>query len=123
MRVHFALVEQALLIVVDELDRVFDGDDVIGARLVDVVDHRAERRRLARTGRAGDEHQPFLQLAQPEHVGRQPELLGGQDVGGDDAEDRPGAVTIAEHVRPEPRQASDFVGEVGIVARLVFRAG
>ena len=33
------------------------------ARAVDVVDHRGERRRLARAGRAGDEHEPAVLLA------------------------------------------------------------
>jgi hypothetical protein len=47
VRSDFALVDQALPILVHELDRVFDGDDVIAAVLVDVVDHRAERRGLA----------------------------------------------------------------------------
>ena len=108
---------------VHELDRVFDGDDVIGAGLVDMVDHRAERRRLARTGGTGHEHEAFFQLAEFEHMGRQAELLGGQDVGRDDAEDGAGAVPIPEHVRPEPGQAGDFVREVGVVTRFVLARG
>jgi hypothetical protein len=43
-----ALVDQAALVLVHELDRILDRDDVIGAGPVDVVDHRAERRGLAR---------------------------------------------------------------------------
>ena len=45
--VQLALVDRALLVVVQELDRVFDGEDVIGAAGVDQVDDRGERRRLA----------------------------------------------------------------------------
>ncbi len=51
-----ALVHEALDVLVNELDRIFDRDDVVGAVLVDVVDHRGERRRLARPGRTG--HRP-----------------------------------------------------------------
>ena len=88
VRPHLALVDQALLVLVHELDRIFDRDDVIGARAVDVVDHRAERRRLARAGRPGDEHEPLVQLAEVQDVRRQAELLGRQDLRRDDAEHR-----------------------------------
>ena len=47
---------------VQELDRVLDRHDVVGARAVDEVDERGERRRLAGTGRAGDEHETARQL-------------------------------------------------------------
>src|SRR6185437_15729612 len=45
--VHLPLGDQALLVFVDELDRVFDRDDVIGALPIDEVDERAERGGLA----------------------------------------------------------------------------
>ena len=51
-----ALVDDALLVAVEELDRVLDGHDVLLARLVDRVDHGRQRGGLARAGRAGDEH-------------------------------------------------------------------
>ena len=51
---HLALVDHRVLVLVHELDRVLDGDDVLGARVIDLVDHRRERRRLAAAGRAGD---------------------------------------------------------------------
>src|SRR5207245_529635 len=41
-----ALVDYAALVLVHELDRVLDREDVIGARAVDLVDDRRERRRL-----------------------------------------------------------------------------
>ena len=57
VRADLALVDQRLLVAVQELDRVLDRHDVVGPRAVDQVDERGERRRLARTGRAGDEHE------------------------------------------------------------------
>ena len=49
---ELALVDRAALVGVHELDRVLDRDDVLVAGLVDLVDHRRERRGLARAGRA-----------------------------------------------------------------------
>ncbi len=49
---HLALVDRRLLVLVVELDRVFDRDDVVVEVVVHVVDHRRQRGRLAGTGRA-----------------------------------------------------------------------
>src|ERR687896_493386 len=54
-----ALRDDAALVRVYELDRVLDRDDVVGAHPVDQIDQRAERRRLSRAGRSGDENEPF----------------------------------------------------------------
>ena len=47
VRVHLALVDQAVLVLVHELNRIFDGDDVLVALGVDLVDHRRQRGRFA----------------------------------------------------------------------------
>jgi hypothetical protein len=60
-----ALVDDAAVIGVQDLDRVLDRDDVLAARSVDVVDHRGERGRLARAGGAGHEHEPAMLFGQP----------------------------------------------------------
>jgi hypothetical protein len=52
------------LAAVDELDRVFEADDVELSVPVQVIDHRCERGRLARPGRAGDQHQPLVVVAE-----------------------------------------------------------
>ncbi len=55
---------------VDVLDRVLDGDHVVAARLVDVIDHRSERRALAVARRAHAQHHPALVLGEgADHVG------------------------------------------------------
>ena len=94
--VHLALVDEAPLVLVYELDRIFNRDQMIITVLVDVVDHGAERGRFSRSGRTGDEHEPLVQLAHLEDRRRQPELFGGEDAGRDDAEDRAGAALIFE---------------------------
>ena len=53
----FTLVDRAPLVRVIELDRVLDRDDVMVERLVQIVDGRGQGRRLARTGRPGDQDQ------------------------------------------------------------------
>ena len=82
-----ALRDDALLVRVHELDRVLDRDDVIAARAVDEVDQRAERRRLARPGRAGDEHEALVELAELLDLGRDAHLLHRDDGRGNLPED------------------------------------
>ncbi len=54
-----ALADERFFVRVVVFDRVFDGDDVPVVAFVDVVDHRRQGGRLARTGRPGDqEHAP-----------------------------------------------------------------
>ena len=115
MSMHLALVDQALLIFVHELDWILDRDDVILPGPVDVIDHRAQRGRLARAGGPGDQHQPLVQFAQLQDVGRQTELLGGQDLRRDDTKHRTRPAAICEHVRSEAGQLRNLVGEVGVV--------
>ena len=55
--VQLALVDEGFFTLVDELDRVFDGEDVCGLGFVDVVDHRRQRGRFTGTCRAGYQHQ------------------------------------------------------------------
>ena len=72
--VHLALVDQAVLVLVDVLDRILDREDVLVALGVDLVDHRRQRRRLAAAGRAGDEHEAARPLGERRQHRRQPEL-------------------------------------------------
>ena len=65
-----ALVDDAVLVLVKELDGIFDGDDVAVIVDVDLVDHGSERGRLARAGRAGDEDEAAWLLRQAFDHGR-----------------------------------------------------
>ena len=62
--VDFALVDDALGRGVDEFDGVLDGDDVLVARAVDVVDHRREGGGLARASGAGDDDEALGEEAE-----------------------------------------------------------
>jgi len=58
----FALVDHRAHVLMDELDRVLDRDDVLAHSVVHVIDHRRERGRLARAGGAGEQHDAALLL-------------------------------------------------------------
>ena len=57
--VYLALIDQTLPVSVNELDRIFDRDDVILAVVVDMVDHRGKSGALARSGWPGHQDQPL----------------------------------------------------------------
>jgi hypothetical protein len=56
----FALVDDRLLALEDELDRVLERQDMARFLRVAIIEHRGNRSRLARAGRADHEHQPAL---------------------------------------------------------------
>src|ERR1700675_4900185 len=68
---HFALVNKAFLVAVQELDRVFDGDEMVGAIGVDAIDHGREGGGLTGTGGAGYQYQTALLLADAANHGRE----------------------------------------------------
>ena len=78
--VQLALVDHAILVHVHEFDRILDGEDVLVALGVDLVDHGGQRGGLARAGRAGDQHQAARLVAQLADHRRQSELVERLDL-------------------------------------------
>ena len=62
MDAHLALPNERLKIGMDDLDGIFDGDDVLAAVAIDRIDHARHRRGLTLTGAAGDENQTLAAL-------------------------------------------------------------
>ena len=90
--------------------------------LVEVVDHRRQRRALARAGGAGHQHQAArLERQLGEDLGRV-ELLERQDLARDRAEHRAGAAVLVEGVDAKARQALDLEAEVALQRVLVVLA-
>jgi hypothetical protein len=118
---HFALVDDAVDVRVDDLDGVLDRDDVLLPRPVDVTEHRGERRRLAAAGSAGDEHEPAVLLRQPLHAGREAEAAEVRDLRRDDAEGKGDVTALPERVHAEPGQVGQLIGGVHL-ARLLEEA-
>ncbi|MNT06846.1 hypothetical protein D3C72_1415290 [compost metagenome] len=119
---HFALVDQALLRGVHEFDRILDSEDVAVFVLVDVVDHRRQRGRLARTGRAGHQDQALRLLDHLAEQRRAGQVFQGQHFGRNGAEHRTGATVLVERIDTEARQRRDLEGEVDFEEFLVIAA-
>ena len=102
-----ALVDDAALVPVHELDRILDREDVVGAVAVDLVDHRGERRRLTGAGRAGDEDEAARLHRELGERGRQAELLERLQLLGDDAEGGAERLALEVDVDAEAREARD----------------
>ena len=99
--VHLALVDQAVLVRVDVLDRILDRQDVLVALVVDLVEHRRQRRRLAAAGRAGHQHEAARFFRQRRQHRRQAELLEGADLFRDEPVDRADRAALGEDVAAE----------------------
>jgi len=108
----FALVDEAFLVAMQELDRVLNRDDVVGSRRVDAVDHRRKGSGLAGAGGSRDQYQPALLLANGFHGARQVQLFDGANLGGNDAQHHAHVPALLEHVDAETAQAGDAVGHV-----------
>src|SRR5687768_17397285 len=96
----------------DVLDRILDGEDVLLPLVVDLVDHRGERRRLAAAGRAGDEHEPTRTFGEFRENRRQVELLEAANLLGNQAVDRGDGPALVEDVAAEAADAADAEREI-----------
>ena len=92
---HLALVDDRLVVLVQELDRVLDGHDVHAPRAVDVVHHAGQRRALAAARRAGDQDEAAFLVGDLRDDRRQAQFLDGADLHRDDAEHEPDGVRAA----------------------------
>ena len=110
--VHLALVHEALLGFVHELDRVLDREDVLVLVVVDVVDHRRERRRLAGARGARHQHHAAGLLRDVDEALAHAEVFHGQDLRRDRPEDGAGAAVLVEGIDAEAGDAGHLEGEV-----------
>ncbi len=108
-----ALAYEAVLAVVYEFDGVFDREDVAAHTQVDIVDHRGERRGLAGARLARDQDQAVIGLGHLPHGFRQLQLIEGQRLGRNRAEDCADAVELAHDVDAEAPALGNGVGEIG----------
>ncbi len=108
VRPDFALVDQALVRLMDEFDRVFDGQDMRVFIFIDVIDHCRQRGRFAGTGRAGDQHQAARLQRQLGKDARCVELFQRQDCRRNGPQHGGSAAILVEGIHAESRQARDF---------------
>ena len=102
--VDFALIHQAPLVVVEEFDGVLDGDHVLVALAVDLVEHGGEGGGLTGAGWSSDENEPAGLVAKPLHDRGQAESVKSLDVPRNGAEHRADGATLVEAVSAEARQ-------------------
>src|SRR6478672_10901376 len=70
-----ALIDDAILMIVKELYRVLDREDVVVPVDIDLVDHRRQGRGFTRAGRSGHEDEATRLFAHIGHDGRQSQGL------------------------------------------------
>src|SRR6266404_6095899 len=117
---NFALIDEALFVIVKKLYGVLDGDHVLFAFAVDLVQHGGERSGLARTGRAGDEHEPAGLVAKPLDDQRQAQCIKTFDFPGNGTEDRADRPALIETIAAEARQV--FQAERKVQLQIFFEA-
>ena len=124
VRVHLALVDQALLVLVHELDRILDRDDVILARPVDVSrsSRTASSTCPSRSGPVTSTS-PLFSWHSCRMCGDRPSCSAVRIFDGMTRNTAPGPLRSAKTFDAEARQAGDLVGEVGVVPLGVLLAG
>src|SRR4029450_13866258 len=118
VRPDLALVDDAALVTVYELDRVFDCQDVLGPLAVDLVDQGCKRRRLAGPGRPGDQDEATRLLGERVQRGRDAELFERLDVGRDQPEGGAKRAALEEDIDAEARETRDRMREVDLAVAL-----
>ena len=111
---HLALVDEAALGLVHELDRILDRDDVIGAIVVAVIHHAGKRRRFARSGRPGHEHETARQHAKIAEDLRRAQVIEAQNDRGNIAKYGAGAAVLVEGIHPEAGKLGYLKGKIGL---------
>ena len=112
---HFALADDAAFVLVHKFNRVFDGDDVVLAVFVAVVDHRGERGGFARACAADKNHQPALFEGNLLQHGRQVEAFKRGDFAGDGAQHQRGGAALHHGVYTETAGVGQADGKIAFV--------
>ena len=105
-----------------ELDRVLDRHNVRGARRVDLVNERGQRRGLARARRAGHQHQASLELRELGQRVWQAESGKLEVAGRQRARDKGHHAALTREVETEASTVRERVADVDIARALEARA-
>src|ERR1700728_2545562 len=117
---QFALMDGGAFVAVQELDRIFDGDDVVVLLAVDAVEEHSERGGFARSGGSGDENDAVAQLGDIGEVGGQAKRYEIRNSSGDDAHHDGATAALDEDVDSKTRNTGEAIGNV---ARSGFAQG
>lgn len=98
--------------IVDELNRIFHGDDMAGMDGVTVVDHGCEGRGFSGSGGSDYQHQPALRHGDVLHNRRQAQLLDSLDLGFDMPKDQAHVPSLPENIDTETAELLIVKGQV-----------
>jgi hypothetical protein len=117
VRANLALRDHGLQIVVHELDRLLDRDQVEVPRAIDLVDDRRERGALSGARRSRDKHEPVGKARDLPHRCGKAELAHRDGFGGIIRRTAPGAAHVAEQIHAKAREPLDLVRESDVAFR------
>ena len=110
--VNLTLIDQTILVGMDELDGIFDGDDVLVALAVDLIEHGGQGGGFAGAGGTGDQDQTARTIAEFGDYGRKIELGEGFNLKGNDAEDGGDSSALIEDVGAEAGKTLESEGKI-----------
>ena len=117
---HLPVVHHAAVALVDELDRVLDGENVVFPGAVGHIDDGRQGGRFTASGRARHHHKPPGKSGELGDDRRQTELFRRENRAGDLAENRRHAVFLHEKIGPVTGQVRNFVTEIDVTGFLEF---
>ena len=98
----------------NELDGVLHRDDMIFPVFVGMVQHGRHGGGLAAACGPRHKDEPFVQHRSARQNGREPEVLGGQDLRRNLTEDRGATVLLVEKIGPITGHPGDFISKVHV---------
>src|SRR6202035_3729018 len=104
---------RGLLVAVQKLDGIFDGEDVIGLFRVHFVDDGGERGGFAGAGGPGDENDAIFQMHDFFETGGELEFIETGNFVRNDAHDDGATAALTEYVDAKTANARQAVREVG----------
>ena len=109
---ELALIEERLLVRMQKLDRVLQGQNMNFLRHVELVQHRGERRRFSAAGGARHENDAVLFLDHFPEDRRQPELIERGDFGLELAHDDGLPAILLENVHAKPGEIGEGIAAI-----------
>jgi len=107
--------------IVNELDRVLNGENMSWTLTVNLVEKSGECSGFARAGRTGNKDQTVGSIAKFDEWNGKVELIDGNDIKGYGSKDNGDAVTLIEYIDAKAREPLDAEREIYLVP--VFEVG
>jgi len=114
MHPHFAVVDDAILALMDKFDRVFNGNDMVPAQAVGFINNSGQRCGFAAAGRPCHQYKAPRKLGQFGNYVGQSQLLTGLNFIGNFSKNRCHAVFLPEKIDTITGQIGHFIGKVDI---------